>query len=32
MASPGQTSIHGALVRKRWAVLSIDPQEGAGGC
>src|SRR5262245_44672838 len=32
IANPGQTAIHGALVRKRCAVLSIEPQDGAGGC
>src|SRR5256886_17213436 len=32
MASPGQTAIQGALVRKRWAVLSMEPHDGAGGC
>src|SRR5256885_10995643 len=32
IATPGQTAIHGALVRKRWAVLSMEPHDGAGGC
>src|SRR6185503_5322179 len=32
MARPGHTAIHGAVVRKRCAELSIEPQDGAGGC
>src|SRR5215470_13805536 len=32
IASPGQIAIHGALVRKRCAALSMLPQDGAGGC
>src|SRR6202023_4445820 len=32
IASPGHSAIHGALVRKRCAELSMLPQEGAGGC
>src|SRR5438477_9574087 len=32
IASPGQTAIQGALVRKRCAALSMLPQDGAGGC
>src|SRR5882762_11136054 len=32
IASPGQIAIQGALVRKRCAELSIEPQDGAGGC
>ena len=30
--NPGQIAIHGAVVRKRCAALSMLPQEGAGGC
>jgi len=32
MARPGHIAIHGALVRKRCAALSMLPQDGAGGC
>ena len=32
MARPGQTAIHGAWPRKVRAVLSMLPQDGAGGC
>src|SRR4029078_4765995 len=32
IASPGQTAIQGALVRKRCAALSMLPQDGGGGC
>src|SRR5262245_8262311 len=32
MARPGNTAIHTALLRKRCAVLSIEPHDGAGGC
>ena len=31
IARPGHIAIHGALVRKRWAALSMLPQDGAGG-
>jgi hypothetical protein len=30
--SPGKIAIHGAWLRKRCAVLSIEPQLGLGGC
>src|SRR5882724_8454782 len=32
IARPGHSAIHGALVRKRYAELSMLPQDGAGGC
>ena len=32
MARPGHTAIHGALVRKRCAMYSMDPHQGAGSC
>ena len=32
MDSPGHTAIHGAWLRKFFAVLSMLPQDGAGGC
>src|SRR5258707_14632236 len=32
IASPGHSAIHGALVRKRGAALSMLPQDGEGGC
>src|SRR5580698_1194905 len=31
MATPGNIDIHGAWLTKSFAVLSVDPQEGAGG-
>src|SRR4030095_8385819 len=32
MASPGHHAIHGALSRNCWAVVSMVPQLGRGGC
>ena len=32
IAKPGQNAIHGAWAMKRWAVLSMEPHDGAGGC
>ena len=32
IAKPGQNAIHGAWAMKRWAVFSMLPQDGAGGC
>src|SRR5262245_65553721 len=32
MASPGHHAIHGAVSRNCWAVFSMVPQLGRGGC
>ena len=29
---PGKMASQGAFSMKRWALFSIEPQEGAGGC